>query len=273
MPDPIKSASSKAATSKPAPGKSAPVKPAAGKRTIVVTGGSRGLGLAIARRLAAAGYDVVAIARKMSDPLAGAMREKIPGAGSINFVAFDLSDTKDIPKLARTLRQQFGSVYGLVNNAALGTDGLLANMKNSQIEELLRVNTLAPVLLSKYLVRSMMADGGGRIVNVTSIIGFTGYSGLSVYGATKASMIGFTRSLAREVGRLGINVNAVAPGFLDTEMTQGLADEQRQQVARRSALRRLVDVDDVADAVEFLMGDKAKSITGTVLTVDAGSTA
>jgi 3-oxoacyl-[acyl-carrier protein] reductase len=146
-------------------------------------------------------------------------------------------------------------------------------MKNSQIEELLRVNTLAPVMLSKYVVRSMMADGGGRIVNVTSIIGFTGYSGLSVYGATKASMIGFTRSLAREVGRLGINVNAVAPGFLDTEMTQGLAGEQRLKVARRSALRRLADVDDVADAVEFLMGDKARSITGTVLTVDAGSTA
>ena len=242
------------------------------KRNVVVTGGSRGLGLAIARRLATAGYGVVAVARKVSAQLSAAMREKT-AAGSLDFVAFDLGDTRGIPELARTLRKQFGPVYGLVNNAALGTDGLLANMKNSQIEELLRVNTLAPVVLSKYVVRSMMADGGGRIVNVTSIIGFTGYSGLSVYGATKASMIGFTRSLAREVGRLGINVSAVAPGFLDTEMTQGLADEQRQQVARRSALRRLVDVDDVADAVEFLMGDKARSITGTVLTVDAGSTA
>ncbi len=242
------------------------------KRNVVVTGGSRGLGLAISRRLATAGYGVVAVARKISSQLSAAMREKT-GAGSLDFVAFDLGDTRGIPELARTLRKQFGPVYGLVNNAALGTDGLLANMKNSQIEELLRVNTLAPVVLSKYVVRSMMADGGGRIVNVTSIIGFTGYSGLSVYGATKASMIGFTRSLAREVGRLGINVNAVAPGFLDTEMTQGLADEQRRQVARRSALRRLVDVDDVADAVEFLMGDKARSITGTVLTVDAGSTA
>ncbi len=242
------------------------------KRNVVVTGGSRGLGLAISRRLATAGYGVVAVARKISSQLSAAMREKT-GAGSLDFVAFDLGDTRGIPELVRTLRKQFGPVYGLVNNAALGTDGLLANMKNSQIEELLRVNTLAPVVLSKYVVRSMMADGGGRIVNVTSIIGFTGYSGLSVYGATKASMIGFTRSLAREVGRLGINVNAVAPGFLDTEMTQGLADEQRRQVARRSALRRLVDVDDVADAVEFLMGDKARSITGTVLTVDAGSTA
>jgi 3-oxoacyl-[acyl-carrier protein] reductase len=243
------------------------------KRNVVVTGGSRGLGLAIACRLSAAGYGVIAVARKMSDQLSGAMQAKGAGEGSLDFLAFDLADTQGIPKLARTLRKQFGPVYGLVNNAALGTDGLLANMKNSQIEELLRVNTLAPIMLSKYLVRSMMADGGGRIVNVTSIIGFTGYSGLSVYGATKASMIGFTRSLAREVGRLGINVNAVAPGFLDTEMTQGLADEQRQQVARRSALRRLVDVDDVADSVEFLLGDKARSITGTVLTVDAGSTA
>jgi 3-oxoacyl-[acyl-carrier protein] reductase len=128
-------------------------------------------------------------------------------------------------------------------------------------------------MLSKYLARAMMADGGGRIVNVASIIGFTGYNGLSVYGASKASMLGFTRSLARELGRLGINVNAVAPGFLDTEMTQSINDDQRRKIARRSALRRLADVEDVADAVEFLMGDKAKSITGTVLTVDAGSTA
>ena len=267
MPDPIKHGASI-----PAAAKFGATKPDSGKRTVVVTGGSRGLGLAIARRLAGVGYGVVAVARRMSDQLSAAMKE-ISGPGSLDFAAFDLGDTQGIPKLARTLRQEFGPVYGLVNNAAVGTDGLLANMKNSQIAELLRVNTLAPIMLSKYVVRSMMADGGGRIVNVTSIIGFTGYAGLSVYGATKASMIGFTRSLAREVGRLHINVNAVAPGFLDTEMTQGLGDEQRQQVARRSALRRLVDVDDVADAVEFLMGDKAKSITGTVMTVDAGSTA
>src|SRR5206468_2731893 len=104
-----------------------------------------------------------------------------------------------------------------------------------QIEELVRVNTLSPIVLTKYVVRSMLSEGGGRIVNVASIIGFTGYSGLSVYGATKASMIGFTRSLAREVGRHGVNVNAVAPGFIETDMTDGLDDAQREQVARRSA--------------------------------------
>ncbi len=137
----------------------------------------------------------------------------------------------------------------------------------------MRINTLSPIVLSKYVVRSMMSERSGRIVNVASIIGFTGYSGLSVYAATKASMLGFTRSLAREVGRLGITVNAVAPGFLDTDMTHGLADEQRQQVMRRSALRRLASVDDVANAVEFLLSDKARSMSGTVLTVDAGATA
>ena len=125
-----------------------------------------------------------------------------------------------IPDLVKTLRKELGPIYGLVNNAAIGFDGSLALMHNSQIEQLLRVNTLSPIVLTKYVVRAMMAEGGGRIVNVASIIGFTGYSGLSVYGATKASMIGFTRSLAREVGRLGVNVNAVAPGFMDTEMTQ-----------------------------------------------------
>jgi 3-oxoacyl-[acyl-carrier protein] reductase len=119
----------------------------------------------------------------------------------------------------------------------------------------------------------MMADGAGRIVNVASIIGFTGYSGLAAYAATKASMLGFTRSLAREVGRLGITVNAVAPGFLATEMTHGLTDERRQQIVRRSALRRLAEVEDVANAVEYLLSDKARNISGTVLTVDAGATA
>jgi len=135
------------------------------------------------------------------------------------------------------------------------------------------VNTLSPIVLTKCVVRSMMADGGGRIVNMASIIASTGYSGLSVYGATKASIIGFSRSLAREIGRMGINVNSVAPGFVDTEMTRNLKDEQRQQIERRSALRRLANVDDIANAVEFLLSDKAKNITGTVLTVDAGNTA
>jgi 3-oxoacyl-[acyl-carrier protein] reductase len=243
-------------------------------RNVIVTGGSRGLGLGIVRRLTGEGYRVIAVARHMNDQLASTMEraeQSVPG--SLHFVPFDLGDVQGIPKLVKTLRKDRGPIYGLVNNAAVGFDGVLALMHNSRIEQLVRVNTLSPIVLTKYVVRSMMADGGGRVVNIASIVGFTGYSGLSVYGATKASIIGFTRSLAREVGRMGVNVNSVAPGFVDTEMTRGIAGEQRQQIARRSALRRLPDIDDVANAVEFLLGDKAKSITGTVLTVDAGNTA
>lgn len=243
-------------------------------RNVIVTGGTRGLGLGIAVKLAAEGYGVIAVARKQTEQLTSAMAPGGPAKpGSLRFFPFDLGQIDGIPELVRSLRKEFGPIYGLVNNAAVGFDGTLALMHNSQIEQVVRMNTLSPIVLTKYVVRSMMAEGEGRIVNVASIIGFTGYSGLSVYGATKASMLGFTRSLAREVGRRGINVNAVAPGFLDTKMTEGLNEEQRQQIARRSALRRLPALEDVANAVEFLMGEKSASITGTVLTVDAGATA
>ena len=243
-------------------------------RNIIVTGGSRGLGLGITRRLVAEGYRTIVVARKENDQLASVMRQAEQShPESVQFIPFDLSNVPDIPDLVRKLRDQFGPVHGLVNNAALSFDGVLATMHVSQIENLIRLNTVSPIVLTKYVVRNMMSDGGGRIVNIASIIGFTGYSGLSVYAATKASMIGFTRSLAREVGRLGINVNAVAPGFMDTDMTQAMPPDRREQVARRSALRRFPAVEDVADAVEFLLGARAKNITGTVLTVDAGATA
>ena len=243
-------------------------------RNVIVTGGSRGLGLGIARKLAGKEYHVIAVARKETDQLTSAMQEaQRDNRGSFHFVPFDLSNIEDIAQLVKTLRKDFGPIHGLVNNAGMSFDGALPLMRNSQIEQLVRVNTVSPIILTKYVVRHMMADGGGRIVNIASIMGFTGYSGLSVYGATKASLIGFTKSLAREVGRMGVNVNAVAPGFINTEMTQGLTEEQRQQIVRRSALKRLAEIDDVANAVEFLLGNKSKNITGTVLTVDAGSTA
>jgi len=243
-------------------------------RNVIVTGGSRGLGLGIARRLAESGFRAIVIARKESDEFALAKREAEEARpGSLHFVPFDLTEIDGIPELVKKIRQDFGPIYGLVNNAGISTDGVLALTSIHQIERVVRMNTISPMVLTKYVVRVMMADGGGRIVNMSSIVASTGYSGLSVYAATKASLVGFTRSLAREVGGMGVNVNAVAPGFVNTAMTQGLTEEQRQQIARRSALKRLVDVGDVANAVEFLLSDRSKNITGTVLTVDAGNTA
>jgi 3-oxoacyl-[acyl-carrier protein] reductase len=240
-------------------------------RSVIVTGGSRGIGLAIAAKLAGTGYRVIAIARNESEQLAAVMRETAPDA--LDFRRFDLSDIVGIPGLVMSLRREFGPIYGLVNNAAIGTSGILATMRDAQIEELVRLNTLSPLVLTKHVVRAMMAQGKGRIVNVSSVVAMAGYRGVSVYGASKAALIGFTRSLAREVGPAGINVNAVAPGFIDTDMTRGLTEDQRDRVVRRSALQRLAEPDDVANAVAFLLGDEARNITGAVLTVDAGNIA
>ena len=240
-------------------------------RNVIVTGASRGLGLAITRRLVTEGFRVIAVARREGD----ALREEIDAAppGALVFAPFDLSEIDALPGFVAALKKQHGAPYGLVNNAGLGTEGLLANMHNSQIEELLRINVTAPIILTKYVVRQMMAGGGGRVVNISSIIASTGYNGLSAYGASKAALIGFTKSLSREVGRLGITVNAVAPGFIATEMTAALQDDDRARIAARAALRRLAEPADVANAVSYLLADNAHNVTGTVLTVDAGATA
>lgn len=243
-------------------------------RNAVVTGGSRGLGLGIASRLIESGFRVIVVARKESDELiATKIRMEQTHPGALHFVPFDLAQVESIQGLVKNLRKEFGPIFGLINNAGMSAEGALALMSTAQIESVVRLNTISPLVLTRHVVRTMMADGGGRIVNISSITAFTGYSGLSVYAATKASLIGFTRSLAREVGRTNINVNAVAPGFVVTEMTQSMTEEDRQKIARRSALKRLVDVKDIANAVDFLLSDGSRNITGTVITVDAGNTA
>ena len=229
---------------------------------VVVTGASRGLGLAIAERLAADGFHVIAVSRK-----------EAAGAERITPAAFDLSDTAAIPDFVRGLRQRFGPIYGLVNNAGLGTEGLLANMPDADIEALIRLNTLSPIVMSKYVVRGMMAQGRGRVVNMSSVVAATGFNALTVYAATKASLVGFTRSLAREVGRVGVTVNAIAPGFIDTEMTKSLSEKDRDRIVARSALRRLANPADVAAMAAFLIGESGRNVTGAVMTVDAGATA
>ena len=208
----------------------------------------------------------------MSDELGAAMRAAEAGPGAIAFHAADLSDVEGLPEVAARLASEFGPLHGLVNNAGIGTGGLLASMPDEVIGAVIRLNLVSPITLTRHVVRAMMAKGvrGGRIINISSITAAHGHTGLSVYAATKAGLIGFTQSLARELGPLGITVNAVAPGFIATEMTAEMGADGLAKIARRASLRRLAEPADVAEAVAYLVADGARNVTGTVLRVDAG---
>lgn len=237
--------------------------------TVLVTGGTRGLGLAICKRLMASGYEVIAVGRSKSE----LCEEWLASSEQAHFEIFDFNDTTDVHAFCQEITKKYGRLYGLVNNAAQGLDGVLATMHETDIASVLKVNVEAPILLTKYLLRPMLINQRGRVVNISSIVATTGYKGLSVYGATKAAMDGFTRSLSREVGKAGITVNSVAPGYMATDMTTGLDEEKLQSIRRRSPLGELAGVDDVANMVNYLLSDEARMITGTVMTVDAGSSA
>jgi len=237
------------------------------KKIVLVTGATRGLGLAITQELLANNYKVIGTGRRITPEL-----EALEGKDFF-FIEFDLLNTSAIKTMVQQITKQHGRLYGLVNNAALGNDGVLATMHESDISQLIKVNVEAPILLAKYASRSMLMNQEGRVINISSIIATTGFNGLSVYGATKASMNGFTKSLSRELGKLGITVNCVAPGYMQTEMTSGLQGEKLQSIMRRSPMKKLAAPEDVAASVSFLLSDNAKMITGTTITVDAGSTA
>jgi 3-oxoacyl-[acyl-carrier protein] reductase len=238
------------------------------KKNVIVTGARRGLGLSIVRRLVADGYRVIAVARADSLEL-----NELCAGGDVVFEQFDLADVSKIHGWITALVKREGRIYGLVNNAAIGGDGVLATMHERDIEEMLRVNLQSPIVMTKYASRSMLLGGKGRIINVSSIIASTGFSGLAVYAASKAGMIGFTKSLSRELGKAGITVNCIAPGYMETDMTAGLAGDKLASIRRRSPSGKLAGVDDVAHSVSFLLGEGGDMITGTTITIDAGSTA
>ena len=239
-------------------------------KTVIVTGVSRGLGLAICQKLAALpGTRVVGISRTLS-PEYQALQAAHPDR--VLFHAFDVGDIDGIGPLVTGIIRAHGRPWGLVNNAGIGPDGVLATMHKTDIERVLRVNLTAPITFCKYVSRAMLAGRQGRIVNISSIIASTGFHGLAAYAASKAGLEGLTRSLSREVGKMGITVNCVAPGYMETEMTGGLDAHSMASIRRRAPLG-LPTVEDAAGAVVFLLGPEANRITGTVLTVDGGSTA
>ena len=234
---------------------------------VVVTGAAKGLGLAISRQAIEAGYSVIGVGRTES------MEFRSLPIGQREFIEFDLYNLDKINDLVNQIVDVADGVpYALINNAATGLDGLLATQHNTDIRKVITLNLEAPMLLTKYLTRRMIKYRRGRVVNISSIVAQTGFSGLSIYGATKAGLEGFARSLSRELGRVGITVNCVAPGFMETDMTSGLEGNKLDSIKRRAPLG-LPDTEHVASTVLHLLEKKSERITGAIFTVDGGSIA
>jgi 3-oxoacyl-[acyl-carrier protein] reductase len=238
-------------------------------KVAVVTGAGRGIGRAIAGKLAAAGARVACCGRTPQHVEATA-REL--GADKAAAYAVDVADAVQVSAVCERVLADFGRVDILVNNAGVTRDGLLLRMSEQDWDAVLDTNLKGAFLFTRALTRAMVKQRAGRIINISSIIGLTGNAGQTNYAASKAGLIGFTKSVARELASRGITANAVAPGFILTDMTQALSAELQQQLTARIALGRLGTAEDVAGVVLFLASDAAAYVTGQVITVDGGLT-
>jgi 3-oxoacyl-[acyl-carrier protein] reductase len=239
---------------------------------ILLSGCSRGLGLTLARQVLTDGGQVAGLSSKTHANLQELQHQHGP---RFYWQALDIGDSATIDQVVNRAAQHFAGapLWGVINNAAISIDGVLATLPVVDIERVLQVNLTGAMVLARSALRLMLKQRqGGRIVNISSITGSRGYSGLSSYAASKAGLDGFTRALAREVGRLGITVNSVAPGYMRTALSQGLNESQLQQIVRRTPLGRLCSPEDAAHLVQFLMSEQAAFITGQVITVDGGLT-
>lgn len=233
----------------------------------LVTGASRGIGAAIADTLAAAGATVIGTATSANG--AAAISERLAQWGGQGR-ALNAAEENSIETLIADIEQEFGKLDILVNNAGITRDNLLMRMKEEEWDDIMQVNLKSVFRASKAVLRGMMKQRSGRIINITSVVGAMGNAGQTNYAAAKAGLIGFAKSMAREVGSRGITVNCVAPGFIDTDMTRALPEETRKTFEAQTALGKFGEAQDIADAVLFLASDQAKYITGQTLHVNGG---
>jgi len=239
-------------------------------RVALVTGGGRGIGQAIAVRLAKEGAKL-AISYRSNDAAAEDTAELMRRIGAeCETFRGDVASAGDVQALMKSVNEAFGPVGILVNNAGMRRDNLLLRMKDAEFDEVLATNLKGMYLCTRAVLRGMVRARWGRIVNVSSVVGLVGNAGQANYAASKAGMIGFTKSVAREVADRGITVNAVAPGYVETELTGGLPENIKEQILDQVPMRRFGEPEEIAEVVAFLAGDGAAYVTGQTITVDGG---
>jgi 3-oxoacyl-[acyl-carrier protein] reductase len=238
-------------------------------RVIVVTGGSRGLGAGIVQAFLENGDRVATCSRTGTAQTDAWAAER---GDQFLFAPADLSSSADADRFVRAVIEKWGRIDVLVNNAGVARDGILAMVPDDDVDTVIDLNLKGTIYMTRLVSRRMLANRSGSIVNISSIVGRSGYRGLAVYSATKAALDGFTRAMARELGSRGITVNSVAPGYLRTEMSHGLDEQQLEQIVRRTPAGRLGEPEDIARAVQFLTDPANSYLTGQVLVVDGGLT-
>jgi 3-oxoacyl-[acyl-carrier protein] reductase len=243
---------------------------AATGNVVLVTGGSRGLGAELVSGLLARRYIVATLSRTKT----AFIERVLQGRRKKDFCwsAVDARDSEALRGYVAEIVGRFGRIDVLINNLGMAVDGVLPTMRTQHIGEAVQVNLTAALVLSQACSRVMLRQGGGSIVNISSVNAVRGHGGVAVYSATKAGLDGLTRSLARELGPRNIRVNSVAPGYFESEMVRSLTEEQKNRIVRRTPLRRLTRAEDVANAVYFLLSEQASFITGQILVVDGGVT-
>lgn len=239
-------------------------------KVALITGATRGIGKAIAIRLANAGFDIALNYRKENDDLTNTKLEIEKAGVDCLPVQGDISSFEDCERIAKEIFDKFGKIDVLVNNAGITKDMLLMRMKPEDFSSVVDVNLIGTFNMTRNVVPYMVKARSGKIVNISSVVGIEGNAGQANYAASKAGIIGFTKSLARELGSRNILVNAVAPGFIETDMTAVLSDSVRDEIAKKISLKRMGTAEDVAGVVEFLCGEASSYVTGTVIPVTGG---